>query len=96
LYTAALPITRSMRLEEGRTAGDAGTLIPYLDVFMSQGLSERGRRHAVDLGSLQAFIETTLRIELGALSWRVLGGPPGHSEGGKIPLSLPGILAAAR
>lgn len=96
LHTAALPITRSMRLEEGRTAGEAGTLIPYLDVFMSQGLSERGRRYAVDLGRLQAFIETTLRIELGALSWRVLGGPPGHSEGGKIPLSLPGILAAAR
>ena len=37
-----------------------------------------------------------LHFQLGALNWQVFGGPPGYSEGGKIPLSLPGILAAAR
>jgi hypothetical protein len=65
LYTAALPVTRSVRIEQ-LMRPDGGVL----DVAITRGLSRKACARA-DVGAMDAFVKAWLGFGAGSISWRV-------------------------
>lgn len=83
LYAAALPVTQSVRIEEAEAIPEGEhRQVPYVDCFLSRGLSPSRPCTAEDAGAMEEIVQRHFGIDFGGRIWTLVRDTPPASPHG--------------